>query len=243
MDNQSHISLNRSSLADELLLNKASSHEQEHWILPYLDVFILLTMMFIVLLSMSSYELLNSRSTVENQQQTIEALNEEIEPLRQLEMEGRSAIVLQHWQERVHQVLDSLKLKDDVALTLEDEFISLQIEDRMLFDSGNAQLKTTGQQILDNLLPVFELAAGTILIEGHTDNIPIDTTQFPSNWELGAARASNVVKYLASRGMPASRLRAISYADSKPVAANDTEEGRQKNRRVAMLLRMPDTVD
>ncbi len=224
----------------EKLLTQNLHHQSDNWLLPYLDVFILLSMMFIVLLSMSNIDLTNARAKASQQQETISQLQEEIEPLRQLEMDGRSALMLQHWQERVHQVLDSLKLRDDIALTLEDEFVSLQIEDRMLFDSGRAQLKPEGRAVLDKLLPVFEMAAGTILVEGHTDNVPIGNTQFPSNWELGASRATSVVKYLVSKGMPQNRLRAISYADTKPVASNDDEAGRQKNRRVAMLLRMPD---
>ncbi len=226
---------------EHLLTQSTHRHGEDSWLLPYLDVFILLTMMFIVMLSMSSFKLLSSQDQLEAQAETISDLQEEIEPLRQLEMEGRSSIVLQHWQERIHQVLDSLKLRDDIALSLEDEFVALQIEDKMLFDSGRAELKPQGREVLSNLLPVFEMAAGTILVEGHTDNIPIETSQFPSNWELGAARASSVVKYLASQGMEQQRLRAISYADTKPIASNDTDQGRQKNRRVAMLLRMPDT--
>ncbi len=226
---------------EHLLTQPTHRHGEDSWLLPYLDVFILLTMMFIVMLSMSSFKLLSSQDQLEAQAETISDLQEEIEPLRQLEMEGRSSIVLQHWQERIHQVLDSLKLRDDIALSLEDEFVALQIEDKMLFDSGRAELKPQGREVLSNLLPVFEMAAGTILVEGHTDNIPIETSQFPSNWELGAARASSVVKYLASQGMEQQRLRAISYADTKPIASNDTDQGRQKNRRVAMLLRMPDT--
>lgn len=225
----------------EQLLTTNAQQKEESWLLPYLDVFVLLTMMFIVLLSMSSIDLLSSQSKVNQQQETISQLQQEIEPLRQLEMEGRSSLVLQHWQERIHQVLDSLKLRDDIALSLEDEYIALQIEDRMLFDSGEASLKTEGRQVLNNLLPLFEMAAGTILVEGHTDNIPIETSQFPSNWELGAARASSVVKFLVSQGMDQQRLRAISYADTQPRASNDTASGRQQNRRVAMLLRMPDT--
>jgi len=226
---------------EQLLTKSHSHHSEDNWLLPYLDVFILLTMMFIVLLAMSSNDLVTSQTQVNKQQKTIAKLQDEIEPLRQLEMEGRSSIVLQHWQERIHQVLDTLKLRDDIALSLEDEFVALEIDDQMLFDSGLAELKPEGQEVLDKLLPLFEMAAGTILVEGHTDNQPIGTNTFPSNWELGAARASSVVKYLVGKGMKGNRLRAISYADTKPIASNDTAEGRQKNRRVAMLLRMPDT--
>ncbi|MEE4245793.1 MAG: OmpA family protein [Kangiellaceae bacterium] len=223
----------------EQLLTKKSQQSDDNWLLPYLDVFILLTMMFIVLLSMSSFELTDTKVKVNQQQVALDKLREEIEPLRQLEMDGRSALVMEHWQERIHQVLDSLKLRDDIALSLDDEFISLEINDQMLFDSGRANLKTDGAAILNKLIPVLSLSAGTIHIEGHTDNMPIDTNQFPSNWELGAARASSVLRYLSSQGMDANRLRATSYADTKPIADNATEQGRQQNRRVTLLLRMP----
>ncbi|NVK86780.1 MAG: OmpA family protein [Gammaproteobacteria bacterium] len=225
----------------EQLLTQGKKHNNDdHWLLPYLDVFILLTMMFIVLLAMSSTEIIDNENQLNKQQATIKALRDEIEPLRQIEMDGRSSLVLEHWQERIHQVLDSLKLRDDIALSLQDEYIALEIDDRLLFDSGRAELKPEGRQVLQNLLPVFELAAGTILVEGHTDNQPINTTAFPSNWELGAARAASVVRFLNQQGMASNRLMAISYADTKPRAANDTPAGRQQNRRVAMLLRMPD---
>ncbi|WP_144392238.1 OmpA/MotB family protein [Pleionea sediminis] len=226
---------------ERLLTQSKHHHGEDGWLLPYLDVFILLTMMFIVLLSLSSYDLTTSLNQVEAQAKKIDQLQEKIEPLRQLEQEGRSSIVLEHWQERVHQVLDSIELRDDIALTLDDDYIAIQIEDKMLFDSGKATLKPEGEQVLSNLLPVFQLSAGTILVEGHTDNVPIDTSRFPSNWELGASRASSVVKFLVSQGMKQNKLRAISYADTKPLASNETEEGRQKNRRVALLLQMPDT--
>jgi chemotaxis protein MotB len=230
-----------SLLPIEKLLLQSRNHHEDSWLLPYLDIFILLTMMFIVLLSMSSTQLADKETLLSEHKETIESLEQEIEPLRQLEMEGRSALMLQHWQERIHQVLDSLKLRDDIALTLDDQFIALQIQDQMLFDSGRAELKPEGQAVLDKLLPLLNMAAGIILVEGHTDNLPISTAQFPSNWELGAARASNVVKYLVSKGMAPGRLRATSYADTKPIADNATEAGRQKNRRVTLLLRMPDT--
>ncbi|MCO7225161.1 OmpA family protein [Pleionea sp. CnH1-48] len=216
----------------------------ENWMMSYLDVFILLSMMFIVLLALSddtptpAQAELTQSDIIQEEQQS--ALQEAPATARPTPKQTPQSTTLEHWQEQVHQVLDSLKLKDDIALSLEDEFVKLQIQDRMLFDSAKAEIKPEGRGVLLKLVPLFEMAEGVILVEGHTDNIPIGTSTYPSNWELGAARASSVVNYLASQGMEQSRFRAISYADTKPLALNNTEENRQKNRRVALLLRMPD---
>lgn len=79
-----------------------------------------------------------------------------------------------------------------------------------------------------------------ISVEGHTDNIPISTAQFPSNWELSAARAISVVRLLQQRGIEGQRLRAIGYADSLPLRSNDTAEGGAVNRRVNLVLSEPE---
>jgi chemotaxis protein MotB len=75
-------------------------------------------------------------------------------------------------------------------------------------------------------------------VEGHTDPVPISTLQFPSNWELSAQRATTVLRYLVRAGVPAERLRAVGYADTRPVADNSTPEGRAKNRRVALVVHL-----
>lgn len=79
-----------------------------------------------------------------------------------------------------------------------------------------------------------------VSVEGHTDNVPINTTQFPSNWELSAARAISVVRLLQQQGINGQRLRAIGYADSLPLQSNDTVEGRAANRRVNLVLSEPE---
>jgi chemotaxis protein MotB len=93
------------------------------------------------------------------------------------------------------------------------------------------------------MAPIIDLLANNrlmISVEGHTDNIPISTAQFPSNWELSAARAISVVRLLQQRGIDGQRLRAIGYADSLPLQSNDTAEGRAVNRRVNLVLSEPE---
>ncbi|EWG98544.1 hypothetical protein Q427_29990 [Halomonas sp. BC04] len=84
------------------------------------------------------------------------------------------------------------------------------------------------------MLGAFE---GDVSVEGHTDSIPIATARFPSNWELSSARAIAVLRYLAELGIDIERLRAVGYAETRPLESNDSAEGRAMNRRVELLLK------
>ena len=106
-----------------------------------------------------------------------------------------------------------------------------------MFKSSEADLTASGGALLKRLTPLLKQSVGLILIEGHTDNIPIKTAQFPSNWELGASRATSVLHFLVLQQLDSSRLRAITYADTMPIADNSTPEGREKNRRVNILIK------
>ena len=111
------------------------------------------------------------------------------------------------------------------------------LTDKLLFDSGQATLKPGGLRLLDeiaNLLNVDQ--THPIVVEGHTDNVPIATAQFPTNWELSTARATTVVRYLITRGVDRYRLGAVGYADLHPIASNATAAGRALNRRVEIVL-------
>jgi flagellar motor protein MotB len=108
------------------------------------------------------------------------------------------------------------------------------------FDSGSAVLSEEGKALLTKMrqesLSAEETKDYIITVEGHTDNIPIATAQFPSNWELSTGRAAAVVRYLIELGVPAQRLRVAGYADTFPKATNDTPENRAQNRRVVMKM-------
>lgn len=111
------------------------------------------------------------------------------------------------------------------------------LTDRVLFDSGQAALKPAGLPLLDEMAQLLNVdRTHPIMVEGHTDNQPISTSQFPSNWELSTARASTVVRYLISRSVNQMRLSASGYAYLHPVGTNATPAGRQLNRRVEIVL-------
>lgn len=115
--------------------------------------------------------------------------------------------------------------------------LTVNMEAAILFDSGRADIKSDGIAILLKMVPTLkEVKDKSIRIEGHTDNVPIRSAQFPSNWELSAARAINVAKYLQQQGLAPANLSATAFSEYKPVADNDTREGRARNRRIEITL-------
>lgn len=133
------------------------------------------------------------------------------------------------------------QLGSNIEVLVNQRSVSFRINSEILFPSGEAGFTPAGQEVLSRLLPVFRHAAQhRIVVEGHTDNVPIQTARFPSNWELAAGRAGSVVRYLNSQGIDPVRMRAIGYADTRPIGANDTLAGRAGNRRVEIILEMPD---
>lgn len=108
--------------------------------------------------------------------------------------------------------------------------------DQILFRSGSAQLLPDFKAILDKLYGPISRLSNRIEIQGHTDNVPINTATYPSNWELSAGRAGAVIRYFQALGLSPERLQAAGYADTMPIAPNDTRQGRQRNRRVELLV-------
>ncbi len=106
-----------------------------------------------------------------------------------------------------------------------------------VFEKGSAQIQESAIQVLNKIGRLVKASNRRVIIEGHTDNQIISTARFPSNWELAAIRATTMLRYLADvHGIEAQRLVAISYGAEKPIAPNDTEENREKNRRVEILI-------
>ncbi|HEY8431646.1 MAG TPA: OmpA family protein, partial [Sandaracinaceae bacterium] len=114
----------------------------------------------------------------------------------------------------------------------------VELPDNVLFDSGRAELRPAGQETLSRVAEVLARVPNrNFLVAGHTDNVPLGRrSRYASNWELSAARGVAVVRYLAEHGMSPERLAAAGYADTQPVASNDTEEGRAQNRRIEIIV-------
>ncbi len=127
--------------------------------------------------------------------------------------------------------------KDVEAIIEERGLVVRVLTDKLLFDSGSATLQPAGKPLLAEVSKLLNLApAHPVTVEGNTDDVPVDTTEFPSNWELSTDRAATVVRYLITQGVAPERLAAAGYADLHPVASNATAAGRALNRRVDIVL-------
>lgn len=118
--------------------------------------------------------------------------------------------------------------------------LTLGLADQILFDSGQSEVKKDGLAILKRIVDILgKVQDKAIRVEGHTDNVKISgrlAKRFPTNWELSAARAINVARFLEENGIDPKILSAAAYGEYKPIADNSTPEGRQKNRRIAIIL-------
>ena len=118
--------------------------------------------------------------------------------------------------------------------------INVNLTEDILFPSGSATLRDSGREVLAKVAGQLQKVPYQIIVSGFTDNLPIKgnlATRFPSNWDLAAARATNVVRLLEQQKVPASKLVAASYGENQPVADNATEAGRKQNRRIEIRLR------
>lgn len=136
------------------------------------------------------------------------------------------------------------EIKDkQVRLSMEEKGLVITFVSEVLFDSGKANLKPEAFSSLDKVAKILvdNVPDNNIGVEGYTDNQPIKHSKWKSNWELSAYRALSVLEYLEGKGVNPERLSASGYGEYKPVASNDTAEGRQMNRRVEIVI-LPKTV-
>lgn len=157
-----------------------------------------------------------------------------LEELRQREKQAQARLkTFQDMVDKFKAMIDSGKLRVRVVRGR----MVVELSENILFDSGKAELKKEGQEALTQVASVLgSIANRDFQIAGHTDNIPIKSAKFPSNWELSTARAVEVTRFLAEQGVDTARLSAAGYADTQPVASNADSEGRRQNRRIEIVL-------
>ncbi len=143
--------------------------------------------------------------------------------------------------ETIEEAIVENQMQDQIEVSFTSQYVQLTMKGALLFDSGSAQLKEESKDVLDKVGLILErYANGTIEIEGHTDNIPISSSQYPSNEELSSARALSVFYYLSeSATLDPTNLKHAGMGERVPIADNSTEEGRSKNRRVEIKIYNP----
>ena len=181
----------------------------------------------------------NEREQLRQEQSQLAATLEQ-ERLAKLAKEEEIAR-LTRTQEELSKSLQDEIAKGNITIQQVQDRLTINMVDRVLFDSGQAQVKPAGVEVLTQVGDVLnKISDKQIRIEGHTDNVPISSklqSRFKTNWELSTARATTVVRHLIDRGgVDRKHLSAVGYADTHPLASNDSEEGRSSNRRIEIVL-------
>jgi chemotaxis protein MotB len=143
---------------------------------------------------------------------------------------------MQRIAKNLNQIMTPLVTSGQVTVSQTARGVVLDINANALFNVGEAELQSAAIKILSEVANVLLTGEQAIEVQGHTDNIPIKTVRYPSNWELSSARACSVARLFIDHGITAKRLTVVGSADNHPVASNDTAEGRARNRRMTVTL-------
>lgn len=172
--------------------------------------------------------------SAQDSQRRQEEMQKVIEDLREKERQAEARLqTFRNMLDRFKNMIASGKLRVRIVRNR----MVVELSENILFDSGRADLKVEGQQALQEVAAVLQSISGRqFQIAGHTDDVPIKSRRFPSNWHLSTTRAVTVTRFLAENGVDPVRLSAAGYAETQPVAGNDTPEGRAQNRRIEIVL-------
>lgn len=224
-----------------ILQQKPVRAEGQSWLIVYLDVITLLLAMFILMVNQPQQEFLVEDSKIQQerlQPEIVEAQETtftDAEDEKLAESPVPSPEKQQNIAEEIRKQLETIE-GDDLVVQVEPGTIKLQLPESILFETGKSDLKEGANQLLESVAPIILQYDYPVSVEGHTDNVPIASVQYPSNWELSSARASVVIRKLVELEVPYSRLKAIGFADTHPIDSNETAEGRRNNRRVNIII-------
>lgn len=236
-------------------MSKKNKHKQqdeengEAWLLPYSDLMTLLLAVFIVLFAVSKIDvekaaqmseqfrdaMLNESAAEGSQAETTNAgeiTDEELtEYLEQEELEN-----LEKLKAKIDQQLEEQGMTGSVTTSIDKRGLVISFNNAVLFESGSAQLKEENISALLAIAKTINTLDNFIRVEGHTDNVPIHSDIYPSNWELSSSRAATVVRLFVDGNVSPDKIVAVGYGENRPVADNNTESGRAKNRRIDIIV-------
>lgn len=242
---------------------REEEHENhDRWLVSYADFITLLFAFFVVMYAVSSvnegkYKVLSNSltnafsntSTAQASQQIVVLQGSPPMPprpvvksdklLEQKKTEEKKTEQRQKMKNVANSIMDALQplvAQGKVRLLETSRGVTIEINDSILFPLGQARLQPASGSALLAIAQVLSSSDFPITIEGHTDNSPIATPQFPSNWELSAMRATTVLRLFNDGGVGSERLTAIGYGETRPIETNTTPEGRARNRRVSILI-------
>lgn len=226
------------------------AHNHERWMVSYADFITLLFAFFVVMYSISSlnegkYKILSdSLVGVFNQPDRAikpipigEERPRTTEP-KDLQHDDAAAAQdpLESIMQSMREAFSDLIGANQLTLRGNEMWVEIELNSSLLFPSGDALPNDQAFELLERVARILAPFDNPIRVEGFTDNLPINTEQFPTNWELSAARAGSVVRMLVADGVAPSRLAAVGYGEFQPIADNATPEGRARNRRVVLVV-------
>ncbi len=220
------------------------------WIVTFADLSTLMLTFFVLLLSFASMDIIKFREMlgsvkgafgvrVEGVGKAVPFISGEevFEKEDKSSLSAEAEAKLKETQTKLDSLVEESKLKDNITVMRRENALVIRIDGGVFFKSGSSKMTKEGFRLLKGLAELLKRTDHLLTVEGHTDSIPISTKMFPSNWELSGIRATTVLRYLLTTGITNDRLRAIGYADTRPVMDNVTPEGRETNRRVEFILK------
>jgi len=226
-------------------LDRRQSDNHERWLVSYADFITLLFAFFVVMYALSSvnegkYRVLSDALVSAFGNKVAERPPFAAQPpggvVKRIDPQGVQREQMRGMAQEILKVLDSLVRDGQVKVTQSNRGVSVEINASVLFASGQAQLRSDSGRALQQVAGVLAPTGQIIQVEGYTDDVPISSAQFPSNWELSAARASSVVRLLIENGVTERRLSVVGYGPNRSVTSNDTSQGRARNRRVTVMI-------
>ncbi len=234
----------------------------ERWLVSYADFITLLFAFFVVLYAISSvnegkYRVLSSSlveafDTIPRSIKPVQVgeinrikrdslidnagLPEHDSPADEYGNEDPSRLNLAAMADEIEQAMRDLIEREMINVRRSDNWLEVEINTNILFASGSATLVEPSEPVLRKIAKILAPFPNPINVEGFTDNLPINTTVYPSNWELSAARAASVVHLFSRHGVVPDRMTALGYGEHRPVADNGTSAGRSRNRRVVLAI-------
>jgi chemotaxis protein MotB len=217
----------------------------ERWLLTYADLITLLLAFFIILYVFSKqdskrYEAMTMqlKAIFSGGTGVVDEGGRTGAQVLEGNVEGPSNVEIRRQLEaQINSMSQTDGQENNISVITDERGIVISIMDKAFYDTGKADLKDRARDTLSRIAPVIKTLPNEIRIEGHTDNVPINTAEFKSNWELSVRRATEVVQYLIEKGgISPKRISAAGYGEYRPVAANDTDTNRAMNRRIEIIV-------
>lgn len=220
------------------------SSDTGNWLTTYSDLVTLLLCFFVLLFAFSEIDAQKFRSIMSSFQGGTGVLNGSNTLDPQIDLDSTQVELeedLEKLKDLLDEYADSIGLGPEIIISVEERGLIIRFMDNVLFDSGKADLKIESREILESIaemLNMDDFKDRLIKVEGHTDTDPIRySAEFPTNWELSAIRATNVLRYLVEEeGIAGNRISSSGYSFYRPIAPNDTDTNKSKNRRVDIVI-------